>query len=822
MIARILAMLVAASCLAGVGWWALQEDPSSMSAPASSSTSVQSVAKPSAGPYPTQGAAASVAASDTTECADLDIDGCVDTGFDPTRDGPMFENAAVSGTISAAALMALFGLESVCATVSEKGCVVFPAAAQWARQVNEAMFGGRSEGMSVLAQRIFDDEVAVEDLDPRATTTAELATSNPVVTGAIETWWATQFLRPVRDAATASRLYSPSSIVQELSAGLLAGSGYTLALTTAESAHSVLPFAVYRRAESYAISVYDSDYPGVAQEVLVDPATEGWSYSPASATTDAKSRAGGIGTIELTPMSVRALPASAPFDASMLALSPVARRSADNVTLLVTSPDDSVRVGLALTVKGRTIDASGIGARLPRGVVVRRILGSGGTGSGVSMSIDRDKVPSFTAAPIAYSRAGSQTVTTISIDSPSRPRITLRSPNTLTADALKGTNLTRSRTSARDAFPLLGADDGRTFMRGPQVNIANGLNSVNLTVPSSALLVEVTTGARGGAELAFRTRQGRAVATTTVPFDNPSGRVRVSDVRVSSGGQMIKTSESFARAVPINAAVLEVLEAVAGGGTAAQSAIAVSNVRRSAVAGTPVTLTSSGGSGTGAVSFVVAGRDCAIERRSLIARAPATCRVTATRAASGDRVASVSAPVTFIFRAAAQARLAVGNPTRAGIAGTPIRLTSTGGSGSGGISFSVQGRGCSVARNVLTAIRPGTCIVTAVRDASGIYSAARSSPRKLVFARASQRPLTLASDPPAGVLGSPVQLTAQGGSGTGLLTYEATGMGCSVSGAALSASGPEPVTCRVTARRAASGIYRAAMSAPVLIEFGTG
>ena len=818
-------MLVAASCLIGIGWWAIQDDAPSSSSP-SSSTSPSSVspsaAAESAVANPTGSAGLAVVAGETSTCADLDVDGCIDTGFDPTRDGPMFENTPVSGTLSAAELMALFGQESVCAAVSKNGCVLFPAAAQWARQVNEAMAGGRSEGISILAQRIFADEVSVEELDPQATTTAQLAMSHPVVTGAIETWWATQFLTPVRDAAAASRLYSPSSIVQELSAGLLAGSGYTLALTTDEGAHSVLPFAVHRRADSYAVSVYDSDYPGIAQELLVDPATEGWSYSPGPATPDAQVRSGVIGTIELTPMSVRALPASAPFDASMIALSAAARGSADNVTLLITSPDASVRVGAALTVKGRTIDVSEIGARIPRGVVVRRILGSGLTGAGVSVTIDRDRVPSFAVAPVAYSPAGSQTVTTISIDAPSRPRITVRSPNTLTADALKGANLTRSRTSARDAFPLVGVDGGRTFARGPQVNIANGLNSVNLTLPTPALAVEVTMGSSGAADIGFRSRRGAVVATTVVPFDNPSGRVRVSDVRVLSGGRMIDRSESFARAVPIDTAVLEVLEAVAGGGTAAQSAIAISNVRRSAVAGTPVRLTSSGGAGAGAVSFVVAGKDCEVDRRSLIARAPATCRVTATRAESGDRVASVSAPVTFIFRAADQARLAVSNPSRAGIAGTPIRLTSAGGSGSGGVNFSVQGRGCSVARNVLTASRPGTCFVTAMKAASGIYSAARSGPRALDFARASQRPLTVASEPPAGVIGVPVQLTTQGGSGTGAVTYEATGNGCSVSGATLSASGPAPVACLVTARRAASGIYRAAVSDQVVIEFSSG
>jgi hypothetical protein len=817
MIARTLGVLVAASCLLGLGLWALQEDPAPIPAAvgqsgASGAPSVQAVA-------PSTIASAGDAATAEATCADLDRDGCVVTGFNPEEDGLSFGNEAVTGTLSAAALMALFGPESVCAAVSEKGCVLYPAAAQWARQVNEAMAGGRSEGIAVLAQRIFDGEVSVDDLDSEAATAAQLAKSNPVVTGAIETWWATQFLPPVREAATASRLYSPSSIVQELTAGLLAGAGYTLAMTTPEGAHSVLPFAVHRRGESFAVSVYDGDHPGVAQEVLVDALSERWSYAHDPASPSGDPWTGGIGTIELTPMSVRALPASAPFDASMIALSPVARGNADSVTLLVTSPQVSVRVGVALTVKGRTIDASDVGARLPRGVTVRRILGSGLAGSGVSVTIDRTKVPSFSAAPLTAASAGSQIPTTISIDSPGRPRITVRSPNTLTTDVLKRTNLARSRGSARDEFPLLAVVEGDTFARGPQVNIANGLNSVNLTLPSSALLLEVGKGADGSAEIRFRSRQGRVVAESSVAFDNPSGRVQVSDFRVSTTGRVVETSAAFARAVPIDTAVLEVLEAVAGGGTAAQSAIAVSNVGRSAVAGTPVKLTSSGGSDTGPVAFVVTGENCAIVRRALLARAPTTCRVTATRSSSAGSVASVSAPVTFIFRAAAQAPLAVGTPTRSGIAGDPIRLTASGGSGGGAVGFTVQGRGCSLVRNMLTASRPGTCIVTAVKSANGIYSAARSSSRALNFTRALQRELMVANAALSGLVGAPVVLTTRGGSGTGAVTYEAAGIGCVISGTTLSTSGAAPMTCTVTARKAASGIYRAAASPEVTFTF---
>ncbi|NQW72889.1 MAG: hypothetical protein HQ453_09170, partial [Actinobacteria bacterium] len=261
MIARILVVLAVAGALGAVGTWALESQDPALPVAVEAQTDLPSNRGPAA-------------------CTDLDADGCIDSGFDPERDGLAFGNGAATGTLSAAALIALFGAESVCATVSERGCVLYPAAAGWARQVNEAMVGGRCEGIAVLAQRIFGGEISVEDLDPEAAMTSALTSSNPAVSGAIQTWWATQFLPPVQAAASSSRLYSPSSIVQELSGGLLSNTGYTLGLAIPGSAHSVLPFAVHRRGEDFAVSVYDSNYPGTTQEILVDPRSERWTYAP--------------------------------------------------------------------------------------------------------------------------------------------------------------------------------------------------------------------------------------------------------------------------------------------------------------------------------------------------------------------------------------------------------------------------------------------------------------------------------------------------------------------------------------------------------------
>jgi hypothetical protein len=67
--------------------------------------------------------------------------------------------------------------------------------------------------------------------------------------------------------------------------------------------------------------------------------------------------------------------------------------------------------------------------------------------------------------------------------------------------------------------------------------------------------------------------------------------------------------------------------------------------------GTPLTVVTSGGSGTGAVTFAVTGSGCTIDAQSgaLSDTAAGTCSVTATKAADANYHATTSAAVTFTF-----------------------------------------------------------------------------------------------------------------------------------------------------------------------------
>ena len=105
------------------------------------------------------------------DCTGVDPANCVYDGFDPAVNGFSFANWAAVGTVDATSLVALFGEEAVCAETTAEGCVLFPAAEQWAAQVNEAMVGGRCEGMAVMAQRLFSNSASLIDLDPAATST---------------------------------------------------------------------------------------------------------------------------------------------------------------------------------------------------------------------------------------------------------------------------------------------------------------------------------------------------------------------------------------------------------------------------------------------------------------------------------------------------------------------------------------------------------------------------------------------------------------------------------------------------------------------------
>ncbi len=246
----------------------------------------------------------------------------------------------------------------------------------------------------------------------------------------------------------------------------------------------------------------------------------------------------------------------------------------------------------------------------------------------------------------------------------------------------------------------------------------------------------------------------------------------------------------------------------------------------SGVAGTPLALTFSGGSGTGAVSNAVAdgtASGCLIVLDgTLNVTGAGTCIVTATKAGDGNYNAISSAPTTVTFSYANQAPLTLTSTN--GVSGTPLPLTFSGGSGTGVVSYAVTdgtASGCLIDLDgTLNATSAGTCIVVVTKAGDATYNAVTSPLTTVTFSIANQAPLTLTST--VGLSGQPLTLTTSGGSGGGAVSYavtDGTAVGCLISGDTLSTTSTG--TCIVTATKAGDAIYNVVSSAPTTVTFLT-
>jgi hypothetical protein len=239
--------------------------------------------------------------------------------------------------------------------------------------------------------------------------------------------------------------------------------------------------------------------------------------------------------------------------------------------------------------------------------------------------------------------------------------------------------------------------------------------------------------------------------------------------------------------------------------------------------GSGLTLTTSGGSGTGTVSYSAAdgtASGCLVTAGALSVSSAGTCLVTATKAADTNYNSASSPQTTVTFAQADQAPLTV--TSTSGTYGSGLTLTTSGGSGTGAVSYSaVDGTAsdCSVSAGALSVSSAGTCLVTATKAGDTNYNSASSPQTTVTFAQADQAPLTVTST--SGTYGSGLTLTASGGSGTGAVSYsvvDGTASGCSVSAGALSVSSAG--TCLVTAIKAADANYNSASSPQTPVAFG--
>ncbi len=248
-----------------------------------------------------------------------------------------------------------------------------------------------------------------------------------------------------------------------------------------------------------------------------------------------------------------------------------------------------------------------------------------------------------------------------------------------------------------------------------------------------------------------------------------------------------------------------------------QNALVIANSTLSNAVGTEVTLSTTGGSGTGSVSYTVTGTNCSIASNKLSASDAATCVVTATKAADNTFASKDSSAVTFTFLAA-QADLSITNQTTTNAINTSVVLTSSGGSGGGALTYSLSTANalCIISNDRIISAQPTSCSVIVTRAASGLYASKTSSAVTFYF-KGPQATLRIANTTLVNNVGTEVTLSIIGGSGSGSVTYTATGTNCSVTSDKLSAS--DGANCVVTATKASDNTYAQAVSATKTFTF---
>ena len=317
----------------------------------------------SAKPPSTNSTVESLVTQIASHCTDLDApelgEGkmCIDNGFRIKADDFSFSNwgrsTEADANVTIQTLIDLFGHSAVCVDGPSTECVMRPTTVQKLVEWNNALSGGRCEGLATLSTRFLLKLDNPTTFNPDATRVADLQRGNQILESAIVYWWATQFLSEVSDRATTSRTKSPLQLVDDLIQGLANGVGYTVGLYFGSSGHAVTPFAVTRRGGDFIIHVYDNNFPGVRKEIVVNGTTNSWAYSAARAQPDGSNIdwTGATGKLELTPMSSR----KGPFKCSFCSTS----TTATDTVLTIASRDPAAAGYTFITTRdGQRIEAS--------------------------------------------------------------------------------------------------------------------------------------------------------------------------------------------------------------------------------------------------------------------------------------------------------------------------------------------------------------------------------------------------------------------------------------------------------------------------------
>jgi len=223
------------------------------------------------------------------------------------------------------------------------------------------------------------------------------------------------------------------------------------------------------------------------------------------------------------------------------------------------------------------------------------------------------------------------------------------------------------------------------------------------------------------------------------------------------------------------------------------------------------TLDTSGGSGTGAVTYTKISGTCTLTGRTITGGTNGTvCIVSATKAADSNYNATTSAQVILTTAKGAQVPLKITNtPTARGNA-EAFTLTTSGGSSSSDPTFAQPSGSCTLDTSTGAVVVPssgnGSCVFTATKAADSSFNSVTSAPVTFTYQASKQPTFLIATDnsTPTNV-GTLIALTTSGGanSGSPTVAYAVTGANCYLDGTALQASAAGK--CVVTATASYTG-----------------
>lgn len=205
-------------------------------------------------------------------------------GFNPTYDGFGFRNYGFDERVInmlPADVLRLFGTD-VCIGKQAEPCTLIPSAQVWMQEINRAMQTGHCEGMAVLSQYFYYGILSPDSFG--ALQTADLTlVDNPTLQREIAYWWATQATYPTRAHRT---IVDAKSLLKTLADTLDAEAPIDVLFTVGmyerdfSRGHTVTPIGMHYTDRSRAvIELYDNNIPGEVREIMVDSATNSWSYT---------------------------------------------------------------------------------------------------------------------------------------------------------------------------------------------------------------------------------------------------------------------------------------------------------------------------------------------------------------------------------------------------------------------------------------------------------------------------------------------------------------------------------------------------------------